>query len=410
MKKILIISINEKRIVNLMKAKKAGYYIIVIDTVINDKCAPFIDEYIQVDITNKDTLLSYIDTFYVKTKFSAVITFLDKGVEPCSWVTQHLNLPGNPHLAAKATRDKYFMRQILEKNAIPHPKFKFIESFSDLAAAANIIGYPLIFKPVGATLSKGIFKINAASDLEPSYKAMLELSNPKHDPNFLFYPKGYIAEEFMSGKEFSVEGIASQGKIYFAGVTEKWTNPDNFIEIQHVFPARIDSEIHKIILNATQQALRAINWQCGGFHIEVMLTEQGPRIVEMNGRLGGDYISSHLVEIATGIDLITENYHAVFDCEVNLSPNHHKASCISWLTATQEGCIQAWEGREKAEKSQCVELVVYEQDIGNHIFLPPKKYDSYRLAAVISSGENSDIAIANAIHAKKCINPIYADR
>ena len=408
MKTILILSISEKRIVNLLKAKQAGYYIIVLDTAINDKCAPYIDEYLQVDINNKKTLLAHVDALYAKTKFTAVTTFLDKGVEPCAWVTQHLNLPGNPDSAAKATRNKYYMRQLLEKNAIPHAKFKFVESFSDLEAAANMIGYPLIFKPVGATLSKGIFKINSSSDLEESYNAMIELSNPNNDSNFLFYPKGYIAEEFMSGNEFSVEGVASRGEIYFAGITEKWTNSENFIETQHVFPARIDSDVNKMILNMAQQALHAINWQCGGFHIEVMLTPCGARIVEINGRLGGGYISSHLVEIATGIDLITEHYNAVFDCEIDLASKHNKASCISWVTATQEGCIERWEGKDQAEQSANVKTIMYEQDSGNMIFLPPKKFDSYRLAGVISVGENSDEAIMSAVNAKKLLHPIYA--
>ena len=410
MKKIIILSINEKRLKHLMVAKEQGYYIVVLDESLPEKCQPYVDLFYPIDVTDKNSLLNRVDSIKKHHVFDAVTTFLDKGVEACAWVSSALGLPGNSETAAKCARNKYFMRETLMKAGLPHPRFEYVDSLESLQRAAKRIGYPFIFKPIGATLSKGIFKISSQNETVPCYQSMIELSNPTYDASFNYYHKNYIAEAFMFGKEFSVEGVASSGKLHFLGVTEKWTDNPYFIETQHVFPAQISTDLKTELLKSAAEALQAIGWQYGGFHVEIMLTQTGPYIVEINGRLGGDYITTHLTLASTGISMIEQNYRSVLGLPLTIQDLIKKYVCVSFLVGEREGYLSDWQGMEQARNTRGILDICFELDIGRNVIFPPKKFDAFRLAAVIAEGASSDEAIRRANAAKADLVPIFATK
>jgi biotin carboxylase len=261
----------------------------------------------------------------------------------------------------------------------------------------------MIFKPVGGASSKGIFKISEASTLTAAFDLMRRTALPQNDKMFDFYTGQYLAEEFMVGSEFSVEGVAQNGQIQIAGVTEKWTTSDNFTERQHLFPARIGLQLEQQIRSVTESALKAIEFKVGAFHVELMSTSSGPKIVEINGRLGGDYITTHLVQLGRGIEIIGEAIKAAAGDPIDLAKHFEKAACVRFKIATQEGNVVSWSGLEEALATPGVIEIIIDRDVGSAVRLPPKKYGEFRLSAAIAQADTQASALEATEIAEKIL-------
>jgi len=390
---ILILNPSPKRLRALEVAKEMNLKISIADTKLNPIFQNYINRFIDIDLTKIDRTLSVLKTEHEKESFSGVITFLDRGVEPSSIIASNLGLRGNPLLAAKATRHKYLLRETLKKNGIKQPRFQKVASYEDFVEAADYVGYPFIFKPVGSASSKAIFKVEENTNLEKIYQKMLIASDPSLDLMFSLYPNTYIVEQFMIGNEFSVEGVASEGEIYFAGITEKWKDENYFIEQKHLFPARLTEFDENIIYSTAKSALSAIYWKCGAFHLELMLTHDGPQIVEINGRLGGDYITTHLVELARGVNIIKASYSAALGLPINIKQKWDKGACVHFKFAHREGVLKSLNGAEHLKDSPHIKDIIFEKNIGDLIRLPPKKFDECRLVGIVTQADTSEQAL-----------------
>jgi biotin carboxylase len=127
---------------------------------------------------------------------------------------------------------------------------------------------------------------------------------------FNYNPGKFILEEFMDGPEVSVEGYVTENSIHLIAIIDKLPMKEPyFIEVGENIPSRHPRKIQEEIYDVTRHALKALGYRSCGVHAEIKLTKEGPKIVEVAARLGGDYICN-LVESVYGVDLVD----AVFEC------------------------------------------------------------------------------------------------
>ena len=114
----------------------------------------------------------------------------------------------------------------------------------------------------------------------------------------------YCLEEFITGIEYSVEGIAIDGRVCIYTTTAKTTNED-FVEIGHIQPADLNSISSKLEFEEQlQSCVNALGIECGNLHVEFWVTPE-KKIVwgEFHVRQGGDFIAPDLVSaVRPGID------------------------------------------------------------------------------------------------------------
>jgi argininosuccinate lyase len=116
-------------------------------------------------------------------------------------------------------------------------------------------------------------------------------------------PPRFLLEQFMTGEEVSVETATYSGETSVIGITDKaLAGHPAFIEAGHMFPARLEPDLAECVCNLVRHALDAVGYDHGVAHTEVKLTPLGPRIVEINARLGGNYIPD-LVRAVTRLDI-----------------------------------------------------------------------------------------------------------
>lgn len=212
-----------------------------------------------------------------------------------NYIAQELNLVGNSLEATLVSTDKFEMRKELSKKNIPCPRFSFYET--DNFQNFECYEFPLIVKPTDRSGSRGVTKVNSISEVNEAIVKALENSLSNR----------VIVEEFIKGnREFSVEFISFNGEHYPIVITDKVTTREPFfVELAHHQPALLNKETKDKIYNLTRDVLNALGIKNGASHTELYLLDNGDvRLIECAGRMGGELIGSHMVELSTGFDFL----------------------------------------------------------------------------------------------------------
>lgn len=289
--KIAVIGANEPLIPFYRQAKALGYEIIGIAIEKGAVCKKYCDRFYPISFTDKDAVVDVCRT----EKVDGVISFsLESALPTVVYVAQQLGLVSNSEECIKLTQSKYAQRQALEKANIPVPKYYLIESRTDLDKIDCC--FPVIVKPVDSGGSQGICKVEDKAKLEDAYNYAISFSRTSKA----------IIEEYIDGREFSVEFISHQGKHYFLQITDKVTSDaPRFVEMQHHQPADIPVSVWDRIKAMVEDALTALKIENSASHTEIKWNSNDELfIIETGARMGGDYISSDLVRLSTGYDFV----------------------------------------------------------------------------------------------------------
>lgn len=289
--RIAVIGANEPLIPFYRQAKALGYEIIGIAIEKGAVCKKYCDRFYPISFADKDAVVDVCR----KEKVDGIISFsLESALPTVVYVAQKLGLVSNSEESIKLTQSKYAQRQALEKAGIPVPKYYLIEKRADLDKVD--CRFPVIVKPVDSGGSQGICKIEDKAKLEEAYNYAISFSRTSKA----------IIEEYIDGREFSVEFISHQGKHYFLQITDKVTSgAPRFVEMQHHQPADIPSSVWERIKAMVADALTALKIENSASHTEIKWNSNDELyIIETGARMGGDYISSDLVRLSTGYDFV----------------------------------------------------------------------------------------------------------
>jgi argininosuccinate lyase len=150
------------------------------------------------------------------------------------------------------------------------------------------------------------------------------------------------------------------------------------------------------------RALAALNLGWGPAHIELRLTEDGPKIIEVNPRLAGGFIPE-LVRLASGVDLITATVKQVIGQKPSLTPQENQFASIRFIIAERDGKLAAINGLPEARRVPGVIRVETYNGAG-HTHLRGDFRD--RLGHVIALGETNEAArvAAETAHAEVALS------
>lgn len=320
--------------------------------------------------------------------FDGITSFHEMDQENAAYVAKALGLPYHDPNVIQVTRNKNIMRQILREKGVDLTKNQLVTSKEEIVSFAQENGYPLIIKPVDGWGSIGVARIMTEQDLE---KALIWFEKAN-------FGSGMIVEQFLEGKEFSVEAFSENGKHVIMCITEKFKEEKHFVEVGHCVPYKpYDEKIELEIKELICHALDALNITHGPSHTEIMLTANGPRIIETHTRLGGDYIPE-LIKLVSGVDTLDlwakQAYgESVLDQVPQIS--HMETSAAIWyVTPPVIGKLEEVQGVEEAKSEAGVVQIEILQQPGTE--LKGMKDSFSRTAYVIATGTDRDDALSNA--------------
>lgn len=283
------------------------------------------DHFYPVSILGKGKILSLCKSIMT----DGIISIgSDIAMPTVNYVAQEMDLTGNSLSCSLVTTNKFEMRRQLEDNKIPCPRFlSFSSGKSFPKKLVSGLNYPLIIKPADRSGSRGITLIESPADLETAVERAMAES----------FSKIIIIEEFINGKEVSVEMISWKGTHHFLAITEKvTTGPPYFVEVEQHVPAFVPDELHKKIISLTSASLSALGVENGASHSELIITQQEELyVVEIGARMGGDNIGAYLVEMSTGYDFVKGVIDVAMGFEPLVIKNKEAFAGIYYLTPRQ---------------------------------------------------------------------------
>lgn len=252
----------------------------------------------------------------------------DEGlIWPASQVADALGLPGNPPEVVRSCRDKAATRAVLEKAGVPQAASTAVTSLDEAREAAERIGFPVVLKPRGLAGSKGVQRADGPDDMEAAYAAARGASYP----GVPVYDAGVLVEEYLDGPEISVDSVFFQGECLPMVVARKDVGFDPFFEeLGHIVIGDDPLLRDDGVLGILRDTHAALGWHTGITHTEVKLTSRGPRLIEVNARLGGDLIP-YLGLLANGIDCSAAGADVAAGVAPDVTPKWSKVSGITFL-------------------------------------------------------------------------------
>lgn len=290
-KKLAIIGANSFQNPLILKAKELGYETHVFAWKCGDVGEKTADYFYPISITEKEEILKKCQEIGIDGITSIAS---DLATVTVNYVAEQMHLPGNSLHCVEKSTNKFQMREAFFKGGVPTPKF---EKYSDIQdAMTNVNAFPVIVKPTDRSGSRAVTKVERKEDLQQALEAAMAVS----------FEKAAIVEEYIEGKEFSMEGITYHGTHHFLTATRKsTTGAPHFIENGHIEPAGISDEMMQKIKAELKNALDALEITNSATHSEFKITPDGEvRIIEIGARMGGDCIGSDLVYLSTGYDFV----------------------------------------------------------------------------------------------------------
>lgn len=379
MKRILVVGASVLQMPAILKAKELGYYVATVDFNPNAIAIPYADEFYEVSTIDMEAVAE------VAKKFNAdgVMTLAtDMPMRSVARAAEVCGLPGiNMDTAIKAT-DKGEMIKAFDCNSVEHPWYFIAHNEDEFKKLKTDVAYPCIMKPTDNAGSRGVVLACNLEELENEYSYTVAESRKG----------GVIIEEYMEGPEVSVEVMALEGEVHVLQVTDKiTTGAPHFVEMGHTQPSRLeDNDIDKI-KNLAIRAVKAIGIKNGPAHVEIILTKDGPKMVELGARMGGDCITTHLVPLSTGIDMVRSTIEIACGQQVDISSKFSKGAAIRYF-GTSKGIIKSITGIEEVRSMPGIKELSFVKKIGDKVESIDSSVD--RIGFVIAQGENADEAEA----------------
>lgn len=324
MKKIMVLAAGLLQIDVIEKAKSMGYYVLAVDG--NPKAPGFnvADKAICADIVNEETMLKIARDEHV-----------DGVIHPCSEVSMavmgrindELGLSGISCEQAICATNKHLMRKAFEKGNAPSPKSILAQDAEDAwSRLQNEFDTDAILKPSRNSGSRGIAKVSRNMDKGDFIRAYDEALSESRDHSVLI-------EQFIEGPEFSIEMIVWQGEIHVLTVTDKkTTGAPHFVELGHNQPSCFSDTDVETLKAAAVAGVRALGVNNCACHAEAKLMNGKAYLMEVGARLGGDFISTELTHLSTGIDMVAAAIDVALGVEPDLSAKEEpKCVCIRYF-------------------------------------------------------------------------------
>ncbi|EPJ7795838.1 ATP-grasp domain-containing protein, partial [Klebsiella pneumoniae] len=241
----------------------------------------------------------------------ALICIDDFSLEAAACAAEHINVPFSSVNAVKTTKNKLLSRQILEGTDKNAPWVIHERDYHKLPSVLASVELPVIVKPVTSASSRLAYIIKERAQINLLINNIEEEINELPSSYTDFFNRGFLVEKYLTGPLVSVE-IGRIGNSYYPFMVTSRIRcaSDNVIELGSVMPSSLNDKEEQECFKLAISALDKIGLDNGIFHIEMIYTNSGPAIVEVNGRLGGRTIPV-LYELATG--------NSMFEHLINIS-------------------------------------------------------------------------------------------
>lgn len=350
MQKLAVIGASYLQKPLVVKAKEMGIYTICFAWRDGAVCADIADEFYDISIIEKEQILKICQD----SKIDGICTIASDVAAPTvSYVAEKMGLIANSYETAVRANNKFLMRNAFMSAGVPCPVYKMVKSINELNEID--FDYPMIVKPSDRSGSLGVTKVINKDGLASAVEKALSVS----------FKNEAMIEEFIDGREISVEFISYKGTHYPLQITDKvTTGAPHFVELEHHQPSSLSDDMFNTIYSITKNALDALGIKNGASHSEYKITPEGRiAVMEIGGRMGGDFIGSDLVQLSTGYDFVKGVIEVALGFFSEPVKTSHKHSGVYFLCKESEWIMPIIQNSDNIP--EVVQYEVYDETLKN---------------------------------------------
>ncbi len=288
----------------IQKLKARGIETVLADYYNHPVARDFADKFYRISTLDVDA----IRQLAIDEKVDFIITVCtDQALLTMAKVSEDLGLPCYiDYETARNVTNKAYMKKVFSENRIPSAKFVIAAELGEVDFSEW--NYPLIVKPVDCNSSKGVRRVESAEELRPAFKEAVLLSRTDTA----------IIEEFITGKELSVDVYVEGGKAIVLDITtsEKLKVKDRFIIYRTWHPANISEKIKNKISVVAQQIADSFGIKDAPMLIQMLSDDENAYVIEFSARTGGG-VKHFSIPRRTGVDIVS----AVIDLTIGVKPH-----------------------------------------------------------------------------------------
>jgi len=321
-KAVLIFGVGPLQKSIIGRAQKMGLYTVGIDPCADATCKDCVDAFEVVPGQDYEGHCAVVEKYGIDAIVTAAT---DKPLVMMARIAEKYGFPFYSVETAKWSTDKFQMKERFELGGVPHAQGRLISK----AEEAEGLVFPVIVKPRDNSGSRGVKLCRSKDELESSMNEALDVS--KLDT--------VLVEEFIEGPEYSIEGLHHDEMSEVIQFTEKKTTefPYN-VELGHIQPANISKENQQKIREIVDKIGAALHFENCPSHTELKINDRGIFVIETSPRLGGDYITSTLTPLSTGVNLEDELLKISLGETINPDPKAVQYSGVRFFSF-EEGSI-----------------------------------------------------------------------
>lgn len=319
-KSVLVFGCGELQKSIIGRAHNMGLYVVGIDPCKDAFCKDSVDAFEVVGGQDYEGTCAVVEKYGIDAIVTAAT---DKPLVMMARIAEKYGFPFYSIETAQWSTDKFQMKQRFMEGGVPCAKGRLVKSVSEV----EDFEYPVIIKPRDNSGSRGVKLCRSKAELEASMSEAFEVS--KLDT--------VLVEEFIEGPEYSIEGLHYDGKSEVIQFTEKKTTefPYN-VELGHIQPANISEENQQKIREIVSLIGKALHFENCPSHTELKINERGIYVIETSPRLGGDYITSTLTPLSTGVNVEDQLLHIALGDKIEIVPKQVQYSGVRFF-AFDEG-------------------------------------------------------------------------
>jgi phosphoribosylamine-glycine ligase len=365
----------------VIRLKELGYFTIIIDYYNN----PIAKEYCDLHIQESSLDYEKVKSIAIEWKAKYVIAVCtDQALYIAAKVSEDLGLyfPIDSKTALNVT-NKRLMKDILMNNNIPTPKAVVGKSFEEIKQNIEIhkLKFPLVIKPVDANSSKGVILLDDIKVLEEAFHNSMEFSREKT----------VIVEEYIKGKEISIDGYIANNEHYFLMATESEKLNEN---IRNDFPicrSFYDKEHERKVENLAKKRIdeiaKAFSITSGPLLIQCIYSNNELYVIELSARTGGGS-KIHFIKEVTSIDVIDLFLKDIEKKQYNINIHKNINYAMMVYIYSNSGIFSRVEGLNLLKSKKIIkDYFLYKT---KNMIIKGNSNSSDRLGAVFIIGDNPE--------------------
>ncbi|MER9677283.1 acetyl-CoA carboxylase biotin carboxylase subunit family protein [Mesorhizobium sp. M0208] len=284
-------------------------------------------EAIRVNTDNLDALIRECSRLHATYDIAGITCAGDRFYATVGKLCRYFDLPGPNPTSIERCCNKFTQRQLLGEAGVPIPAYRLAANAMEVESSAAAIGLPVILKPAIGSGSRGV---RLCRDFDEVAEHTTYLLGGKHIWHSL--PR-MLVEEFAQGLHYIAHIMGDEVIGIEAG---DFGAPPHFVYREGIFPAPLSDDDHERIADVSLSCLRALGLGWGPTCIELRWTKVGPVVIEVNPRLGG---GPQHIQLAYGVDLITEHIKLVIGSEWNLRKARSHVAAWRNLLPDRDGTL-----------------------------------------------------------------------